>query len=182
MLPVFFRSEAEFRRWLEKHHATATELWVGFYKKASGKKGITYREALDQALCFGWIDGIKKRVDEDGFTHRFSPRKAKSAWSAINLCRAEELKQLGVMRPAGLAAFEQRDPAKSIEHRPTAFAPALERRFKANKKAWTFFEAQPPGYRRLVILFVMSAKREETREQRLALVIQSSEQGKRRGP
>jgi uncharacterized protein YdeI (YjbR/CyaY-like superfamily) len=166
------------------HHETAREVWVGFYKKGSGRRGITYAEAVDQALCYGWIDGIKKRVDEEGYTHRFSPRKPKSVWSNINIKRAEELERLGLMQPRGLETWENRDPARSgiysFENRPKALTPALERRFKAHKKAWLFFQAQPPGYRRLMIFMVMSAKRDETRERRLEQLIEASEKGLRR--
>ena len=183
MKPVFFGSAAEFRRWLEKHHETAREIWVGFYKKDSGRRGIAYAEALDQALCYGWIDGIRKRIDEEGYTHRFSPRTSKSVWSSINIKRAEELRRLGLMRPPGLKALDTRDPARSgiysFENRPKTLAPALERRFKANKKAWLFFQAQPQGYRRLIIFMVMSAKQDETRERRLDRVMKASEKGLR---
>ena len=183
--PTFFKSSSHFRRWLEKHHGTATELWVGFYKKASAKRGISYAEAVDQALCYGWIDGVKKRVDEDGYTHRFSPRTAKSVWSAINTKRAEELKRLGLMRPPGLAAFEKRNPARSgldsFENRPASLLAPLLRQFKMNKKAWAFFEAQPPGYRRVATFWVMSAKLEQTQRRRLAQLIQASERNLRFG-
>jgi uncharacterized protein YdeI (YjbR/CyaY-like superfamily) len=161
------------------------ELWVGFYKKASGKRGITYAEAVDQALCFGWIDGIKKRVDEQGYTHRFSPRTSKSVWSVVNTRRAEELKRLGLMHAAGLAAFERRDPAKSglysFENPSVSLPPPLARQFKANKQAWLFFEAQPPGYRRIAISWVVSAKQDATRERRLALLVHASANGNRFG-
>jgi len=183
--PRFFRSASEFRQWLERRHDSVTELWVGFYKKASGKRGITYAEAVDQALCFGWIDGIKKRVDEHGYTHRFSPRTSKSVWSLINTRRAEELKRLGVMHPAGLAAFEKRDPARSglysFENPSVSLPLPLARRFKANKKAWLFFAAQPPGYRRVAISWVTGAKQDATRERRLALLVHASANGKRFG-
>lgn len=183
MKPIFFRSVSGFRRWLETHHGTAREIWVGFYKKDSGKRGIAYAEAVDQALCYGWIDGIRKRIDEDGYTNRFSPRTSKSAWSNINIKRAEELMSLGLMQPPGVRAFATRDPARSgiysFENRPKTFAPALERRFKANKKAWLFFHAQPPGYRRLITFMVMSAKQDATRERRLDRVIGASEKGRR---
>ena len=185
MNPTFFKSAAHFRRWLERHHGTATELWVGFYKKASAKRGISYAEAVDQALCYGWIDGIKKRVDEDGYTHRFSPRTSKSVWSTINTRRAEELTRLGLMQPPGLAAFEKRDPARSglysFENRSRSFPAPFLRRFEANKKAWSFFEAQPPGYRRVAVFWVMSAKQEETRQRRLAQLIHASENDRRFG-
>jgi len=183
MKPIFFRSAAGFRRWLEKHHETAREIWVGFYKMDSGKRGIAYADAVDQALCYGWIDGIRKRIDEEGYTNRFSPRTAKSVWSTINIKRVEELRRLGLMRPPGVRAFDTRDPARSgiysFENRPKTLAPALERRFKANKKAWLFFQAQPPGYRRLIVFMVMSAKQDETRERRLDRVMKASEKGLR---
>jgi uncharacterized protein YdeI (YjbR/CyaY-like superfamily) len=183
MKSIFFRSASEFRRWLEKHHETAREIWVGFYKKDSTRRGIAYAEAVDQALCYGWIDGIRKRIDEEGYTNRFSPRTSKSVWSSINIKRAEELRRLGLMRPPGVKAFDTRDPARSgiysFENRPKMLAPALERRFKANKKAWLFFQAQPQGYRRVIVFMVMSAKQDETRERRLERVMKASEKGLR---
>jgi len=183
MKPIFFKTPGAFRTWLQKHHGTKAELWVGFYKKASRKKGISYPEAVDAALCFGWIDGIKKRVDEDSYVHRFSPRKAASIWSAINTRRATELVALGLMAPPGLDAFERRDRAKtkrySYENRPAAFDPALERAFRANAAAWTFFRAQPPGYQKLHIFWVMSAKKDEARLRRLAALIKRSAEGVR---
>jgi len=185
LTPVFFRSASAFRRWLDKHHDEAAELWVGFYKKHTGKGGISYTEAVDQALCFGWIDGIKKRVDEDAYMHRFSPRTAKSVWSHINTRRAEELQRLGQMMPPGLSAFERRDPARaglySFENPARSLAPPLDRQLKANRKAWAFFEAQPPGYRRVAVFWVMSAKRDETKHRRLAQLIRASERRLRIG-
>jgi uncharacterized protein YdeI (YjbR/CyaY-like superfamily) len=183
MKAVFFKTAAEFRRWLAAHHATERELLVGFYKKASARPGISYKEAVDEALCFGWIDGIKKRVDDHRYTHRFTPRKPGSTWSLINASRVKELIALERMEKAGLAAFERRDPIKtgvySFENRPKTFDPALERTFKAEKDAWAFFGAQPPGYRRLMTFYVMSAKQPETRARRLARLIKSSAEGKR---
>lgn len=177
MRPTHFRGALEFRRWLEEHHETATELWVGFYRKDSGRRGITYAEALDEALSFGWIDGLKKRVDERAYAHRFSPRRRGSVWSAINVDRATDLARLGRMRPSGLAAFERRDPARSFENGPPRLAPALERRFKANRKAWASFQAWPPGRRRVVTRWVMSATREDTKARRLAHLIERCEKG-----
>jgi uncharacterized protein YdeI (YjbR/CyaY-like superfamily) len=183
MKPIFFRTADAFRRWLDGHHDTATELWVGFYKKASARTGISYAEAVDQALCYGWIDGIKKRVDEDSYTHRFSPRTAKSTWSNINIKRVGELTRLGRIHPRGLEVFQNRDRLRaglySFENRPKTLAPALARTFRANKKAWAFFQAQPPGYRRLMVFMVVSAKQDATRERRLARLIEASEQGRR---
>lgn len=180
----YFRSAAEFRRWLQKHGATATEVWVGFYRKDSDKSGISYADALDQALCFGWIDGIRKKVDADSYTNRFTPRKAKSTWSRVNIKRVEELKQLGLIATSGLAAFDRRDEKRSgiysFEQRPESFGAAYERRFKADKTAWDFFQAQPPGYRRLSTWWVISAVKEETRLRRLEALIRDSAAGKRR--
>jgi uncharacterized protein YdeI (YjbR/CyaY-like superfamily) len=181
--PKFFRASADFHAWLEKHHADTPELWVGFYKKASGKGGISYQDGVDAALCYGWIDGIKKRVDEARYTHRFTPRKADSIWSLVNARRLEELIAAKRVATPGLEAWQRRDPKKtglySFENRPKAFEPALERTFKAEKAAWAFFCAQPPGYRRLMAFYVMSAKQPETRARRLAALIKTSAEGKR---
>ena len=181
---AYFKSAAEFRGWLEEHHASRSELWVGFYKKASGKAGLTYAEAVDEALCFGWIDGIRKRVDEASYTNRFTPRKAKSTWSLVNTRRVNQLRALGRMTDTGLKAFAARDPKRtgiySFE-RTAALDANAEREFKANKRAWTFFEAQPPGYRRRAALWMMNAKREETRARRLAQLIAASENRLRLG-
>ena len=183
MTAIFFKTAAEFRRWLAAHHAAERELLVGFYKKASGRPGISYKDAVDEALCFGWIDGIKKRVDDQRYTHRFTPRKAGSTWSLVNANRVKELLALDRMAKAGLEAFERRDPKKtgiySFENRPKTFEPALERTFKAEKAAWAFFCVQPPGYRRLMTFYVMSAKQPETRARRLVRLITSSAEGKR---
>jgi uncharacterized protein YdeI (YjbR/CyaY-like superfamily) len=183
MKPRYFTSQADFRRWLETHHASESELLVGFYKKASGKGGLGYKEAVDEALCFGWIDGIKKRVDEASYTHRFSPRRPRSIWSAINLKRMKELIALGVVSTAGLETYEGRDPKRaglySFENRPQTFDAAIEKAFKANARAWTFFLAQPPGYRKVCTFFVMSAKKEETRLRRLEVLMKASSKGQR---
>ena len=179
---TYFKSSQEFRAWLEKNH-TRTELWVGFYKKDSGIAGITYKEAVDQALCFGWIDGVKKRVDEHSYTHRFTPRKSRSIWSLINTRRARQLKRLGLMAQPGLAAFAARSAARtgiySFENRPKVFSGQHLRRFKAEAAAWEFFKAQPPGYRRLVVWRVLSARREETQIKRLSHLFQHSKGGRR---
>jgi len=181
--PRFFRSRDAFRAWLEKHHATHPELWVGFYKKASGKGGLTYPESVDEALCFGWIDGVKKRVDEASYMHRFTPRTRDSYWSAVNTRRFRQLVKSGVVAPPGLAAFERRDRKKtrqySFERKSPAFDPAMERAFKANAVAWTFFRAQPPGYQRLLTFWIMSAKQEATRLRRLDMLAAKSAKGER---
>ena len=183
MTPVFFQSAAEFRRWLAKNHAKQTELWLGMYKKASGKGGINYKEALDEALCYGWIDGVRKSLDADSFVQRFTPRKAKSYWSAVNTRRAHELIKEKRMAAPGLKTFEARDQELtarySFEREAPVFDPAYVKTFKANRAAWNFFEKQPPGYRRLATFYVMSAKRPETRTQRLERVISTSAAGKR---
>jgi uncharacterized protein YdeI (YjbR/CyaY-like superfamily) len=179
----YFKSQAEFRRWLAAHHASASELLVGFYKKASGKGGLGYKEAVDEALCFGWIDGIKKRVDEASYTHRFTPRRRGSIWSAINLKRMKELIASGLVSKVGLETYERRDPKKaglySFENRPQTFDAAIEKTFRANARAWTFFLAQPPGYRKVCTFFVMSAKKEETRLRRLEVLTNVSSKGQR---
>jgi uncharacterized protein YdeI (YjbR/CyaY-like superfamily) len=183
--PVFFRSAAEFRRWLQKNHDVATEVFVGFYKKDSGKKGITYREALDEALCFGWIDGVRRRVDDHSYTNRFSPRTKRSIWSAVNIERVHELIAAGRMAPPGKRAFEGRDETRaklySYERETCELAPEYQKQFRARGKAWAFFERQPPGYRRLAAWYVMSAKKEETRQRRLARLIADSEKSVRIG-
>jgi len=183
MTARYFKTPAEFRRWLSAHHASERELLVGFYKKASGLPGISYKEAVDEALCFGWIDGIKNRVDEARYTHRFTPRQPSSTWSLVNTRRIKELMALKRVAAPGLEAFRRRDPKKtrlySFENRPKALDPALERAFKQETKAWTFFHAQPPGYRRLAMFFVMSAKQPATRERRLAVLMKRSAEGER---
>jgi uncharacterized protein YdeI (YjbR/CyaY-like superfamily) len=183
--PRFFRTRRAFRQWLEKHHASTTELWVGFHRKSSDKGGITYREALDEALCFGWIDGVRRRLDESSFVQRFSPRRAKSYWSAVNTKRAHELQAAGIMHPAGRAAFGRRDGAAtahySFEREAAALDAPAEKRFRANREAWRFFEQQAPWYRRVAIHWVTSAKRDETRERRLETLIADSAAGRRIG-
>jgi uncharacterized protein YdeI (YjbR/CyaY-like superfamily) len=183
MNPRFFKTPADFRAWLEKHHAGTTELWVGFYKKASGRIGISYQEGVDAALCYGWIDGIKKRVDEVSYMHRFTPRRAGSIWSLVNTRRASALIVEGVMAPPGVKTFEARSDKKTgvytYENERRRLSPALVRRFKANKNAWTFFEAQPPGYRKLTTFWIMSGKKEETQLKRLQIMIDASAKGTR---
>jgi uncharacterized protein YdeI (YjbR/CyaY-like superfamily) len=181
--PTHFASAGDFREWLRKNHARSTELWVGFWKKDSGKAGMTYEQAVDEALCYGWIDGLVKRHDERSYKQRFSPRKPTSVWSAINIGKVERLKAAGRMAKPGLEAFENRDPRRtglySFENRDVKFSPEVERRFRAKRKAWTFFENQPPGYRRLMAFWVMSAKREDTRTRRLDQLIERSAAGER---
>ena len=181
--PRFFHTPAEFRRWLERHHASETELWVGFYKKDSGKGGMVYAEAVEEALCFGWIDTLVRGRDAESYMQRFTPRKAKSIWSAVNLRKIEELTRAGRMAPAGLKAHAERDPARtgqySFENRHVVLSPEFTRRFQAKKRAWAFFGKQPPGYRRVASFWVMSAKREETRERRFGKLVEDSGNGMR---
>lgn len=171
----FFRSGAEFRKWLEKNHDKAPEIWLGFYRKDSGKGGLTYHQALDEALCFGWIDGIRKKLDDESFTNRFTPRKPKSIWSNVNVGHVERLTREGKMRPPGIAAFNAKDAARtgiySFERESARLAPEMEQRFRKNRAAWKYFQAAPPYYRKLVTWWVVSAKRDETREKRLAVLI-----------
>jgi uncharacterized protein YdeI (YjbR/CyaY-like superfamily) len=183
MQPKFFTSPEKFREWLERNHDSATELLVGFHKKASGKKSITYAEALDEALCFGWIDGVRKNLNETSYTIRFTPRKSTSIWSNINVKHVERLKKNGRMHRAGLDAYERRSPERtgiySFENRPRELSRKFEKTFRQNKPAWKFFQEQPPGYKRLMVFRTMSAKKEETRLRRLKQLIESSEKGVR---
>ena len=181
--PTFFASAAAFRKWLERNHATRPELWMGYWKKDAGRKGISYAEAVEEALCFGWIDGIAKGIDAERYMQRFTPRRPGSIWSAINLKKVERLKAEGRMAKAGLEAVERRDPKRtgiySFENQEVDLAPAFEKRFRAKRRAWDFVTAQPPGYRRLMKYWVMSAKREETRESRFSRLVEASAAGKR---
>jgi uncharacterized protein YdeI (YjbR/CyaY-like superfamily) len=183
MKPTFFATPAAWRAWLEKHHADQKELLVGFYKKDSGKPSITWPESVDGALCFGWIDGVRRRIDDVSYSIRFTPRKPSSNWSVVNMKRVEELSGQGLMRPAGIQAFEARQESRSgiysFEQRDIQFEKAQERRFRANAAAWKFFQSQPPSYRHLAIWRVISAKREETRTKRLDRLIEDSEHGRR---
>jgi uncharacterized protein YdeI (YjbR/CyaY-like superfamily) len=179
----YFKSAREFGDWLEAYHATAAELLVGFYKKGSGRPTLTWPESVDEALCYGWIDGIRRRVDDERYTIRFTPRRAGSCWSAVNTKRAQELAAAGRMRPAGLAAFEQRDSEKTkqylYERDHAELMPSHLKQFRANRSAWAFFQAQPAGYRRLCTQFVIAAKQEATRQRRLDTLIDHSAKGRK---
>lgn len=185
MKPKFFRTSEQFRQWLEKNHDKTTELFIGFHKKASGKKSITYPEALDEALCFGWIDGVRKSIDEISYMQRFTPRKARSTWSNVNCRHVERLQKEGRMTEAGLKAYSLRDPKRTgiyaFENKPREFSPEFEKKFRSNKRAWDFFQSEPPSIRKVCIFWVMSAKQEETRLRRLDSLIESSAKGVRRG-
>ena len=182
MEPRFFATPAELGAWFAENHARESELWVGFHKRGSGRPSITWAEAVDEALCVGWIDGLTKRVDETSYRIRFTPRKARSTWSLRNVERVAELTEQGRMLPAGLEAFERRTADNtgiySFEQETVELAPAYERELKANAKAWEFFSSKPPSYRRPAIRWVMSAKREETRLRRLATLIEDSAEGR----
>ena len=184
MKPVFFETPAALRAWFKQHHKTADELIVGFYWKDSGKPGITWSESVDEALCFGWIDGVRRKVDDDSYSNRFTPRRPGSNWSAINIAKVAELTRLKRMQPAGVAAFAKRTEAKSriytYEQSDAAvFEPAFEKKFKASKKAWAFFQSQAPYYRRLMTRWVGNAKQAETRQRRLDRLIAACESGTR---
>lgn len=181
---TFFATQAEFRHWLEKNHDQARELLLGFYKTKSDQKGITYAEALDEALCFGWIDGVRKRIDGDRFSIRFSPRKPQSIWSLVNVRKVEELIRQGRMQPPGMQAFEARDEKKTGIYAFEAargLDAAAEKEFRAHKEAWDFYQKQAPFYRKTIAHWVTSAKKEETRARRLAQLIEHSEKGVRVG-
>jgi uncharacterized protein YdeI (YjbR/CyaY-like superfamily) len=181
--PRFFRSAADLRRWLAAHHASEKELIIGFYKKDSGRVGITYSEALDEALCFGWIDGVRRSLDEKSYTNRFTPRRPRSNWSQVNMRRVRELIRMRRMRRPGLAAYERRDDSRtnrySFERESAELAPGHRRVFRANRAAWKFFESQPPYYRRVVTWWVISARKEETRLRRLQALIACCARGER---
>jgi uncharacterized protein YdeI (YjbR/CyaY-like superfamily) len=180
-LPVTFASREAFRRWLQEHHATSKELVVRCYKMAAKGKGLTYPEALEEALCFGWIDGVRRALDGESFSNRFSPRRPRSKWSQVNIRRVRELEAAGRMHDAGRAAFEQRGANRStrysFEEKPARLGGKAEKAFRANRAAWSFFRAQPPWYQRTSVFWVMDAKREETRARRLAELIACSAQG-----
>ncbi len=185
MQPKFFSSPGNFREWLERNHDSATELLMGFHKKSSGKKSITYGEALDEALCFGWIDGVRKNLNETSYTIRFTPRKPTSIWSNVNVKHVARLQKEGRMHRAGTEAYERRAPERtgiySFENAPRELPPEYEKTFRQNKAAWKFFQEQPPGYKRLMVFRTVSAKKQETRLRRLKQLIESSEKGERMG-
>ncbi len=181
MHPKFFTTAAEWRQWLENHHKQAQELVVGFYKKNSGKPSITWPESVDVALCFGWIDGVRRGIDHVSYSIRFTPRKSRSTWSAVNIKRVAELTAQGLMHPVGIKAFEAREDARSgiysFEQQHIEFSNEQEDQFRANEAAWTFFEAKAPWYRRAATWWVVSAKRQATRDKRLSTLIEASKLG-----
>jgi uncharacterized protein YdeI (YjbR/CyaY-like superfamily) len=181
--PRFFPTPTHFRRWLEKQHASATELLVGFYKTGSGKPSITWPESVDEALCVGWIDGVRKRIDDESYVIRFTPRKPSSTWSAVNIKKMDELIRQRRVGPAGIKAFEMRSEKKSgiysYEQRESAtLSDEFEQLFRANAAAWDHFQARAPWYRRTSTHWVMTAKQEATRQRRLAILIEACATGK----
>jgi len=183
MQPTFFGSGEAFRQWLEEHAGNSMELWVGYFKAGSGKPSMTWPESVDHALCFGWIDGIRKRVDDSRYAIRFTPRKPNSTWSAINIKRVEILIADGLVQAAGLAAYEARRENKSAiysyEQRQTLLPEPYGLILESNAGAWRFFSAQPPSYRQAAVWWIVSAKKEETRQRRLEQLIADSATGKR---
>lgn len=179
MKPIYFSSQEEFRKWLEENHMSSTELLVGFYKVKSKKPSMTWSESVDQALCFGWIDGVRKSVDEESYQIRFTPRKSTSIWSAVNIKKVEELTEKGMMFPAGITAFKNRKDHKSRiyshENEPTEFPQEFLEQFKTNQKAWQYFENLAPSYKKTSMFWVMSAKQETTQLKRLQQLITDSE-------
>jgi uncharacterized protein YdeI (YjbR/CyaY-like superfamily) len=180
--PIFFDSPQAFYDWLEKNHDTADEVYVGFFKKHTGKRAMSWSEAVDQALCFGWIDTRANAIDEDRYMQRFTPRRPGSNWSKINVEKVAKLKEAGLMRPAGIAAFEKRTEEKtgvySYEDAARGLPPDYEERLRTNKAAAEYFHSRPPSYRRTAIYLVMNAKREETRLRRLKRLIEDSAAGR----
>jgi uncharacterized protein YdeI (YjbR/CyaY-like superfamily) len=183
MKPIFFKKQSDLRKWFEKNADTATSLSVGFYKVSTGKPSITWSQSVDEALCFGWIDSIRNSIDEESYSIRFTPRKPNSIWSAVNIKKVEELKKLGLMKSKGLELFNMMNKEKlktySFERSIVELSKEFEKKFKANKKAWKFFQSMPPSYRKPVINWVMTAKQEETRLRRLATLIKDSEEGRK---
>ena len=183
MTPKYFAEQIDFRRWLEANHSKETELLVGFYKVGSGKPSMNWSQSVDEALCFGWIDGVRGSIDAESYSIRFTPRKAKSIWSAVNIKKVAELIEKELMQSAGLAAFAKREESKSkiyaYENAPAELSDEFEMRFKANKKAREFFSAQAPSYQRRAIHWIMTAKQATTRESRLGKLINESENGRK---
>jgi uncharacterized protein YdeI (YjbR/CyaY-like superfamily) len=179
----FFETPEQWRAWLEEHHEAATEVEVGFHRKATGLPTMTWSDAVDEALCFGWIDGVRRGIDETSYRLRFTPRKARSRWSKVNVAKFAALEAAGRMRPAGRAAFERGVPADySFETEARELEPEHEARLRADEAAWADWSARPPGYRRTVTHWITSAKRAETRERRLATLVECSREGRKIPP
>jgi uncharacterized protein YdeI (YjbR/CyaY-like superfamily) len=180
---IFFETPAQLRAWFESNHETATELWLGYHRKRTGRPSVTWHDVVDVELCFGWIDSVRYSLGDDQSAQRITPRRRGSVWSAINIKRFAELERGGLVHPAGRAAFEKRDEARSriysYENRSRGFDAAREAEFRKHKRAWAFFEAQPPSYRKTAAFWVMSAVRDETQERRLMTLIDRSRDGER---
>lgn len=182
--PTFFATAAAFREWLEANHSTTGELFVGFYKVSSGRPSMSWPESVDEALCFGWIDGVRKRIDDESYQIRFTPRRVGSVWSHVNVAKAEHLMAQGRMQPTGIAAYEARKEDKTgvyafEREQPAELSDNEVRAFKKNKPAWSYFESAAPGYRKVIVHWVVSAKRATTRERRLSQLIQACAERKR---
>lgn len=177
----FFTTEEEFADWLGNNHATASDLWVGYYKKRTGRPSITWSQSVDAALCYGWIDGVRKSIDAQSYKIRFTPRNPKSVWSAVNVNKVKKLTKLGKMKPAGLALYNIRkdEEGYTSDSRRMSLDPKFEEELKASETAWAFFSGLAPSYKRDSIWWVMSAKREETRLKRFAILLASSKDGKK---
>jgi uncharacterized protein YdeI (YjbR/CyaY-like superfamily) len=184
MTPIFFANQSAFRSWLKKNHKKEKELLVGFYKVNSGKQNMTWSQAVDEALCFGWIDGVRQSLDDERYQIRFTPRKPGSIWSSVNIKKIEALTKQGLMQPAGIASFEKRKESKSkvytYENEELKFPPELQKQFKANKKAWEYFQSLAPSYRKSSTNWVMSAKQETTKLKRFNEIIADSQAGTNR--
>jgi uncharacterized protein YdeI (YjbR/CyaY-like superfamily) len=183
---IFFETPAQLRAWFEANHESATQLWLGYHRKRTGRPSVTWQEVVDQELCFGWIDSVRYSLDGDRSAQRITPRRSGSVWSAINIKRFQELEQMGMVHPSGRAAFDKRDEARSriysYENRSRGFDAATEAAFRKNRTAWKFFEAQAPSYRRTASFWVMSAKRDETKKRRLEKLIATSQATQRLAP
>ena len=183
MTPIFFPTQADFRKWLAENHDKAAELVVGYYKVGSGKPGMTWSQSVDEALCFGWIDGVRRSIDADSYCNRFTPRKPRSIWSAVNMQKVEDLTSQGLMHPAGLAAFEKRAESRSkiyaYEQKEVGLSEEFENVFKTNVLAWTFFQKQAPSYQKRAMNWVMTGKQPETRLSRLEKLIRLSGEGEK---
>jgi uncharacterized protein YdeI (YjbR/CyaY-like superfamily) len=181
--PLFFSTQSSFRKWLEKNHGKAKELLVGFYKVNSGKESMSWSQSVDEAICFGWIDGVRKSIDSESYSIRFTPRKPGSIWSAINIQKVENLSKQGLMHPSGMTAFEKRQEHKSriysYEKPPENLSKDFLKKFQSNKKAWKYFQSMAPSYQRTAIHWVMNAKQENTRIKRVAELINDSEAGRK---
>jgi len=183
MSPIFFTNTAQFREWLEENHQSETELYVGYYKVATGKPSMNWSDSVGEALCFGWIDGVRRSIGLESYCIRFTPRNHKSNWSAVNIKKVEEMIRLGKMTPAGLAAYEKRSESRSAvysyENQPEKLAPEFEDRLKKNPAAWEFFQKQAPSYKKVKIYWVMGARQEQTRWSRLEKLIAACQSGER---